>query len=231
MAAPRSFAGQLIASLVYQLAIFGGLLLGFAGTLDWPRAWAVIALDVVGTSAGLFVVRREQGLIRERFKGPVQQGQPLADRIVTFLFLAEFFAFLALLPLDVFRWHLLPPPPFALSVVGLLLIAGSFVLITLALRANPFAAIVVRHQQEREQFVVDRGPYRFVRHPMYAGDVPLLVGIALWLGSTAGVLFALVQVATLSLRIPIEERMLRASLPGYEDYARRVRWRLVPFVW
>lgn len=229
--APRSFAGQLLASLVYQLAIFGGLLLGFAGTLHWPRAWAVIALDVVGTSAGLWVVRRDQGLIRERFKPPVQQGQPLLDRIVTIAFLAEFFAFLAFLPLDVFRWRLLPPPPSWLSALGLAMIAGSFALITLAMRANSFAAIVVRRQEERGQVVVDGGPYRYVRHPMYAGDVPLLVGIALWLGSTAGVIAALVQVATLALRIPIEEGMLRRTLPGYEEYAGRVRWRMVPFVW
>ena len=78
---------------------------------------------------------------------------------------------------------------------------------------------------------MDTGPYAVVRHPMYAGAAPLIVGMGLWLGSYAGALLAAVPIAVLVLRIKTEERLLRRELRSYEDYTRRVRWRIVPFVW
>jgi protein-S-isoprenylcysteine O-methyltransferase Ste14 len=101
----------------------------------------------------------------------------------------------------------------------------------LAVRDNTFAALVVRHQQERHQVVVDRGVYAVVRHPMYAGGIPLMVGMPLWLGSVAGALLAVVPIATLVLRVLVEERLLRRELEGYDAYTRKVRWRLIPFIW
>jgi protein-S-isoprenylcysteine O-methyltransferase Ste14 len=69
------------------------------------------------------------------------------------------------------------------------------------------------------------------RHPMYAGAIALMVGMALWLGSYTGALLAAVPIATLLLRVLAEERFLRRELEGYDAYTRKVRWRLVPFVW
>jgi len=90
---------------------------------------------------------------------------------------------------------------------------------------------VVRHQEERNQTVVDRGVYSVVRHPMYAGAVPLLIGMPLWLESYAAALLAIVPSLLLALRILIEERFLKRNLQGYVEYADRVRYRLVPFFW
>ena len=109
--------------------------------------------------------------------------------------------------------------------------AVGWTVIALALRVNTFAAPVERHQEERQQVVVDTGPYRIVRHPMYAGAIPLTIGMPLWLGSYAGVILAAAPIATLVLRVVAEERFLRRELRGYEEYRRRVRWRLVPLVW
>jgi protein-S-isoprenylcysteine O-methyltransferase Ste14 len=89
----------------------------------------------------------------------------------------------------------------------------------------------VRHQEERRQVVVDRGLYAVVRHPMYAGAIPLSIGMPLWLGSYAAALAAVVPIAILVVRILVEERFLRRELPGYEEYTRKVRWRMVPGVW
>jgi protein-S-isoprenylcysteine O-methyltransferase Ste14 len=90
---------------------------------------------------------------------------------------------------------------------------------------------VIRHQSERGQVVVDSGPYRVVRHPMYAGLVPVLAGIPLWLGSWAGLAAASVPVGVLAARIVVEERFLRAHLDGYEEYAQRVPFRMLPRIW
>jgi protein-S-isoprenylcysteine O-methyltransferase Ste14 len=228
---PRSFAAQLVVGVLYQLAIFGGILFGVAGTLRWARAWWLMVVVLVAAVASIAGLRHDPGLLEERYKGPIQPGQPAIDRVLTLLIVAEFLAFLVLIPLDVFRLHLLPPVPDAVAWLGLALFAAGWGIMALALRANSFAAPVVRRQEERGQVVVDRGPYAIVRHPMYAGDVPMMIGLALALGSYALALAVVVVIATLVARIGVEERLLRRTLPGYEDYTRRVRWRLVPGVW
>jgi protein-S-isoprenylcysteine O-methyltransferase Ste14 len=104
-------------------------------------------------------------------------------------------------------------------------------IVTRALAANAFAVPVVKSQADRHQYVVERGPYARVRHPMYAGIALLLVGMPLWLGSMAGALVALAPIAVLMVRIGIEEAFLRRELDGYAAYAERVRSRLIPGVW
>jgi protein-S-isoprenylcysteine O-methyltransferase Ste14 len=89
----------------------------------------------------------------------------------------------------------------------------------------------VKIQKERGQTVVMSGPYRYVRHPMYAGASLMFVGIPLLLGSGYGLALAPLWLVLLALRIPMEERILKEKLDGYEDYARRVRYRLVPGIW
>jgi protein-S-isoprenylcysteine O-methyltransferase Ste14 len=97
--------------------------------------------------------------------------------------------------------------------------------------ANSFAAPQIRLQAERGQRVIDTGPYAFVRHPMYAGGAVYLLGMALLLGSWWGLLGAALLIVTFGLRAVGEEKMLRAGLAGYEDYARRVPYRFLPGVW
>jgi protein-S-isoprenylcysteine O-methyltransferase Ste14 len=131
----------------------------------------------------------------------------------------------------VFRLRLAGVTGIGIATVGLALFAAGWALIALAMRENAYAAPVVKYQAERGQVVVDSGPYRIVRHPMYAGAIPVLIGMALWLGSYAGALLTVVPVGTIVLRVLAEERLLRRELRGYEAYVRTVRWRLVPRVW
>lgn len=218
--------------IVYTVAIFGALLFLPAGTLAWPRAW--LFLGFIAVAAVLSVVciaRANPGLIHERMKPPVQKGQPLADRVLVLLFVTTYFGQVVFIPLDVFRFHFLGGPgPFG-AAFGFVLFFFGWWLVYRAQRENAFASTVVRHQAERGQRVVDTGPYAVVRHPMYAGVLPLAVGMPLALGSYAGALVALVPLAVALPRIFIEERLLRRELPGYEAYARRVRWRLIPRIW
>ena len=79
--------------------------------------------------------------------------------------------------------------------------------------------------------VIDSEVYAVVRHPMYTGAIPLLVGMPLWLESYAAAVLALLPVSMLVLRIRVEEEFLVRELRGYQDYAKRVRYRLIPFVW
>jgi Phospholipid methyltransferase len=104
-------------------------------------------------------------------------------------------------------------------------------IMTLALRENAFAAPVVKHQEDRQQTVIDSGVYAVVRHPMYAGGVLLLVGMPLWLESYPAAMLASGPIGMLVVRIPVEEQLLRRELAGYDAYTARARYRLIPFLW
>ncbi|MCC6849298.1 MAG: isoprenylcysteine carboxylmethyltransferase family protein [Deltaproteobacteria bacterium] len=231
VATPPPRARMLLGALL-QPALLALLLFRPPGVLTWRAAWALVGVALAATIASMVVLARaDPALLAERFRLPVQRGQSRADRVVVLLFVAAFCGAMRFVPWDVFALRLLPPPGTAVAVCGLGLVLAGWWLIVAAMRANEFAVPVVRSQTERRQRVVADGPYAVVRHPMYAGATLLLVGMPLWLGSTAGALAACVPIALLVVRIGIEERFLRGALPGYDAYAGRVRSRLVPGVW
>jgi protein-S-isoprenylcysteine O-methyltransferase Ste14 len=222
----------LLFGILSNLAFYGGLLFLPAGTLHWWRAWVFLAVVGAGAVASMLTVFRDnRELLRERLKPPVQKGQPLADKILVVLLLLTYGAQIALIPLDVFRFHLMAKPGSGAAVLGLALYMVGWVVVSLTFKENAFAAPVVRYQEERKQKVIDTGVYALVRHPMYFGAALLMVGLPLWLESWAGALLAAVPIATLAVRIVFEERFLKERLEGYGAYTQRVRYRLIPFLW
>ena len=226
------FIVKLIASVLLNVIIFGVPLFLPAGTLDWWRAWVIVGVAFIGAVGAIASLAREhRGILEERMKPPIQKDQPFADKILVLLLLTTFLGILVVSSLDVFRFHLMSKPGTLVSSLGLALTIVGWWIAYLALRENAFAALVVKPQEERGQIVIDTGVYSVVRHPMYAGGSLLLIGFPLWLESYAGALVACLAVATLVVRIFLEERFLQRELPGYDAYARRVRYRLIPFVW
>jgi protein-S-isoprenylcysteine O-methyltransferase Ste14 len=218
--------------IVSNLVIFAGLLFLPAGTLNWPRAWIFLAVVLLGSVAStVAVLRVNPAVLAERYKPPVQKGQPLADKIVVLVLLVTFVGVIAFIPIDVFRLHLLGRPGPIVSSLGLVLFIVGGWIITLALRENAFASPVVKHMEERRQTVVDTGVYGIVRHPMYSGAILLLVGMSLWLESHAAALLSILVVPLLVVRIFVEERFLAEKLAGYGAYRKRVRYRLIRLIW
>ena len=207
------------------------LLFTAAGTLAWWQAWVLLAvLLVVRTVGALAVYRVNPGLLRERAGLPMHDDQPRADRLLLLAVLATGFVGLPVIAgLDVFRWHALPRPGPPLSSVGLVLFALGWSIKGLALRANAFATAVVRRQHAHA--VADSGVYAVVRHPFYAADPLILVGLGLWLESYVAALSAVVPVALMVIRLRLEERFLRRELPDYDAYMTRVPYRLIPGLW
>jgi protein-S-isoprenylcysteine O-methyltransferase Ste14 len=223
---------RLIGGIAYVAAFYGLALFLPAGNLHWWRAWGLVAVTAVSTATSTFyLLSTNPNVVKERWKPPLQRGQPLADKIVLTLFILLYAGTVVLAPLDVFRWHLLPKPGTMISSLGLALYLGSWILLTRVLRENAFASAAVRYQQERQHRVIDTGPYSVVRHPMYAGSIPLILGLPLWLESYAATVAGLVVCVAMSSRIRLEEQFLLRTLPGYKDYVRRVRWRLIPWIW
>ena len=226
------FIFRLVVRFLLALIVLAGFFFLPAWTLHWWRAWVfigVFALASIVTMGPLLAGNEE--LIKERLKLPIQKGQPLADKIALLLYLAAFYAQLIFIPVDVFYLHLLRKPGVAISSLGMLLFLAGWTVLTLAIRENRFAALVVRHQAERQQVVVDTGIYSVVRHPMYSAFIAVASGIALWLESYAATLFTIVPMGLLVLRAFFEEDFLKRELPGYAAYTERVRCRFIPFLW
>jgi protein-S-isoprenylcysteine O-methyltransferase Ste14 len=170
-------------------------------------------------------------LFSQRAKGMIQKGQPLWDRVPVILLVVSYVGQIVFIPLDVFRFPSGAKTSGLVSLFGLALYVAGWWIMTLAMKVNPFAVPVVRLQEERQQRVIDTGVYAVVRHPMYTGFVPMVVGPALWLQSYVAALLAIVPIAVLATRSVFEERFLKRELRGYEAYTKKVRYRLIPFVW
>lgn len=215
-----------------QLVLIGALLLIPAGTWQWPRAIQFLAAYGVALLVSIVILARvAPASLEARLEAPAAKSQPLADRLASaFLFLA-LFCWFVFIPVDVHRLQLLPPPEPGVPLLGAILGAGGLGILFAALLQNAFATPIVRDQSNRGQVLMDTGAYARVRHPFYLGLFLWLVGLALWLGSVAAVLALPVVLVALAGRIFVEERTLRDTLPGYADYLKRVRYRIVPWIW
>jgi len=216
------------ASSLVGLAVFGLILFGPVGTLNYWRAWVFVAVFTVVTIVPTAYLARSNpaALQRRMHAGPRAETRTAQKFIVTgsFLGMAATAAFSAL---DYrFGWS---PVPAWLSVTGDVLVAVGLGTTMLVIVQNSYAAATVT--VEAGQTLATGGLYGVVRHPMYAGDVIMMVGMPLALGSYWGLLFLVPGVALLVLRILDEEKLLGEQLTGYREYAQRVRYRLVPTIW
>jgi protein-S-isoprenylcysteine O-methyltransferase Ste14 len=220
----------------YLLDLAGPVVLGLllflpAGTLAWPQAWVFLALFLgCSVALGLWLRKVDPGLLAERRRSPFSPDQAPRDRAVMGAILVCFCGWLAFMGLDARRFGWSQTPVWA-QALGAALIVGAFIGWVGVLRENSFASSAVRLQKARGQTVISTGPYAVVRHPMYAYALLLTVGAPLLLGSLWGLLGLALLVPLLAARTLGEEAILLEGLPGYREYAARVRFRLVPGVW
>lgn len=218
-------------AIAVEAAVFAALLFGAAGTLSWPAGWLFMVLFFLsGMLMSLWLARQDPELLEERMKSLIQKDQPVWDRILMPIIAVCFIGWLPLMGLDTvrFRWSAVPV---WFQVLGGAGVAIGRAICFLAFRENSFAVPVVKLQHERGQKVVSTGPYAVVRHPLYAGALLLFPSTALLLGSWWGLAASVLLATDLVVRTALEDRELRRGLEGYSDYAKRVRSRLVPFVW
>ncbi len=229
---------RLVVQVVAFVALQAAALFLGAGTARWPAGWVFLALMGGGAFAiGLHLLRHDPALLAERLKPVVQKEQAGWDRALMAALYPLWFVWLGLMGADALRRHA-DHARVPLQAAAAFVMALAFWGVGRVFAENSFAAPVVRVGRAcaapggaPDHRVCSTGPYRVVRHPMYACVVPLLVAIPVLLGSWLGLGGTFVIVAALAGRAVLEERLLAQALPGYADYMRTVRWRLVPGVW
>jgi protein-S-isoprenylcysteine O-methyltransferase Ste14 len=216
-------------SILVTLAVWQGALVLAAGRWDWPRAWLYLAV-----SAGLLLVNvvvliiANPEIIAER--GRRHEGTRRFDRLFGRLYAPMYVALPVVAGLDAVRFGWSPLGPECVCPGVALLILGNG-LILWSMAVNRHLETTVRIQEDRAHVVVTTGPYRIVRHPFYVGMMLQLAAAPLVLGSAWAFVPAGAMALLLVTRTALEDRTLRRDLPGYEDYARRTRSRLLPGIW
>jgi len=218
-----------VAQRLALLVVFACTLFAAAGRLDWPRAWGyllvVCLLDIVTLS--LLAVLAPETLNR---RGTMGAGVKPFDKAFAALWLILSLCTAALAGLDAVRFGWSQLPEFLFGV-GALVVTLGVGFGTWAMVVNEHFEQLVRIQDDRAHCVVTSGPYRLIRHPGYLGFIvgalatPGMLGSA-WTFVPAGLLVLLVVVRT-----HLEDGVLRRELPGYEEYTRQTRFRLVPLIW
>ena len=214
---------------VRDLAIACGVLFGMAGRVDWPAAWLIILL-LAGhlVLGGWLLFRHDPDLLKERLTtaSNVPQWDRLiarGNRILEPIFLAT-----AALDAGRFGWSAMP---MVVRAIGTAAVVAAIGVMYWCAAANHFLSARSRIQNERGQTVVQHGPYRFVRHPLYVSRIVLIIGAALMLGSWIALIPAVLIALLVVLRTSLEDGMLTTELPGYREYATHVPERLVPGLW
>ena len=217
-----------IAQGVAGIAVFVAFIFLPAGTWHYWQGWLFIAVFSASTIAfTVYLALYDRPLLERRMNSGPQHETELSQKIIVSLIILAFFIFLILPPLD-YRVGLSPVPAY-LSFVGNMVIVLSFLFIFWALRVNSFAAANISVANDHK--VIDTGPYAYVRHPMYVGALWLFIGIPPALGSWLTIGLVPLIMPVLVWRLLDEERILRRDLPGYNEYASRVRHRLIPHIW
>lgn len=216
---------------IAEFLLLGLMLFGAAGTLSWTAGWIwLLILFIVSVPMVSMLLRDDPALLEERLKSPIQSDQKGWDKILLPILLSFMAVWLPLMGFDAVRFHW-SHMSLWLQILGAIILLLSMYIICLCFKENSFLAPVVKIQTERGHHVVSTGPYAYVRHPMYSGALLYFPATALLLGSWYGLLLGIVLCGLIVGRTFLEDRTLASELPGYAEYASKVRYRLIPYVW
>ena len=224
--APPLTAGRAGVKFVFAVTLLALVLLVPAGTWRWPAAWSFIGLYVAfAVPLGAWLLRTNPDLLARRFDW-AQRAPKKWDRVLMAAYMPVYVAVFVLAGLDFrYGWSDIPT---VLRAAAFVAIGAFYALLVLVLRENAFLSRVVEVHPEAGHHVITTGPYAVVRHPMYAGYIVWLLAAPVALGSLWALLPAALVAAGIVVRTVLEDRTLHAELPGYPEYAAKVRWRLLP---
>jgi protein-S-isoprenylcysteine O-methyltransferase Ste14 len=215
----------LASRLLVGIPFIGAALFLPAGSFAYWNAWIFLgSILLLMVTAMVWLLARDPGMLAKRLQ--MKEKRATQKRFVLGSTILLVVAFLT--PGLDFRFGWSHLPLWLVLTATALMVAG-YVLFLLVIRFNRYASRVIEIQEGQK--VIDSGPYRIVRHPMYASTVILYLAIPVVLGSWPALIVFVAFLCLLPIRILNEEKLLKADLPGYAEYMKKVRWRLIPFVW
>lgn len=208
------------------------LFIFISGDWFWIEGWIFsLWLMTISLSIFIYLYQKDPELLAERLRQPGTGNQKGWDVYFIYLISILCFAWIIIIPLDSKRYEWTKDFSFWVKLFGGMALLKSFFFFYRSFIDNTFLSALVRIQTERNHQVVSTGVYGLVRHPMYLGAILLFIGTPMLLGSKYGLILGIIGSFILIARIFGEEKMLVEELPGYEDYEKKVKYRLVPFVW
>ncbi len=219
---------KVVAFSIVGTAMFGSMLFLPAGTFNYWQAWVFLVVFALSTlTPSIYLLRTNPAALERRMRtGPVAETRPVQKVVIVVAFLS----LVALIVVSVldhrFGWS---PVPTAISLVGDVLVAVGLGVAMLVVIQNGYAASTIT--VESGQKLVSTGLYALVRHPMYTGTIIMMLRVPLALGSYWGLVFVIPGLLELAVRIGDEEQLLKQELEGYSEYAQKVHYRLMPYVW
>ena len=223
--------GKIYFSIIY-IMIYPALLLFLSGDWMWTEGWIFSIWFIALCFTTIFYLyHKNPALLAERYKKPGTAHQKGWDKYVVYGLVLGFLIWIIIMPLDVKRYEWTKYFPTWLKIFGIIELLLSSFLFFRSFKDNPFLSPLVRIQSERRQKAVTTGVYGFVRHPMYLGAVLLFTGTPMLLGSIFGLIIGFGMIILLAGRIIGEEKMLVTELEGYKGYKKKVKYRLIPYVW
>lgn len=216
---------QVVFFLLFQAAI----LFISSGRLDWVMAWAYIGVNVSAIAINvLIILPKNPELIAER--GQVKENIKVWDKVLVSLSMPVWVGTLIMAGLDErFRWS--PQLALPIQFVALVFVLLGYGLVSWAMASNKFFSTFVRIQKDRGHTVVTSGPYQYVRHPGYVGTITYSLATPLLLSSLWALIPVGLTICLIVVRTALEDGILLNELDGYQDYAQRVRYRLLPGIW
>ena len=207
------------------LILVGLLLFLPAGTFAYPQGWLLIGILFVPMFiAGLIMMKKSPELLRKRLNVKEEQAEQKTVILLSgLMFLASFI----IAGLN-FRFGWIRLPLWVSYAAALLFLAG-YVLYAEVLRENVWLSRTVEVQENQK--VIDTGLYGIVRHPMYMSTLILFLAMPLVLGSVISFVIMLLYIPIIAKRIRNEDQVLENGLEGYAEYRKRVRYKVIPFVW
>ena len=219
----KAFGGLLLV-----LAAMAALLFIPAGTLDYWQAWTFLAVYFASSLAiTLYLMKKDPELLERRMSGGPTAEKETTQKIIMSFASLGFIGLLLIPALDHrFGWSHMPPSV-ALAGDGLMVLG--WLAIYFVFKENSFSSATI--ELAPDQSVISTGPYALVRHPMYAGGLVMLLGIPIALGSWWGLFVIAAMIPALIWRLIDEEKFLARNLPGYVEYQKKLRYRLIPMIW
>ncbi|MEA1976382.1 MAG: isoprenylcysteine carboxylmethyltransferase family protein [Chloroflexota bacterium] len=228
----KGIGWRMVARFLIYVVLLPFVLFIAAGRFDWTMAWIFIGIHIAFTLISrLIVYRSNPETLIERGRAMQAEDVAAGDRFMVVI--VGLFGPLAIWTIagldDRFGWS--PDLSFLTLGIATLGVVIGYALGTWAMVTNAFFSSVARIQEDRDQSVITGGPYRFVRHPAYAGGVVSSIAMPLMLGSFWALIPSGIALIFLVIRTKNEDEMLMEELPGYSDFAQQTRYRLVPGIW